>query len=286
MPTDCHEHGPKERAIAKARHHGAQLVKDGLYVEALRLIDAGMNVARELDRKRELSFLSELSVKARLLLVEELNTVGRASEAIRVCIAGLKLLPGEPALQGAVDDTVPKVLAAEEFLDVASTALALGDLDDAHSSLTQALTLDVASVRLGPLLEAAADIADRQGESDMADSLLHEASALGHFDRRMQQQMLAGQDEGSEHEGDANVLDEVGALRCLSPSKREEEGADAAGVAAGVPSQAETTRTKAQAAAVPAPAREPARQLEEPAREQQRVPVDVVDQEILTPWTD
>ena len=162
--------------------------------------------------------------------------------------------------------------------------MALGDLEDAHSSLTQALTLDVASVRLGPLLEAAADIADRQGESDMADSLLHEASALGHFDRRMQQQMVAGQDEGSE--GDADVLDEVGALRCLSPSKREEEGADAAGVAAGVPSQAETTRTKAQAAAVPAPAREPARQLEEPAREQQRVPVDVVDREILTPWTD
>ena len=160
--------------------------------------------------------------------------------------------------------------------------MALGDLEDAHSSLTQALTLDVASVRLGPLLEAAADIADRQGESDMADSLLHEASALGHFDRRMQQQMVAGQDEGSE--GEANVLEEVGALRCLSPSKREEEGADAAGVAAGVPSQAETTRTKAPAAVVPA--REPAKQLEEPAREQQRVPVGAfVDRDILTPWT-
>lgn len=162
-------------------------------MEALILIDKGVVVAGERMQRKEQAYLSKLCVEARLLLVKELNSVGRATEAIRVCTAGMKLLPADPGLQGAMDDTVPQVLAAEEFLDAASTALALGDSEEAKETLLRAVRLDVASARLPPLLEAAVELAQQQGDEEGSFVLREEARALGAFDRKMQAVWVAAE---------------------------------------------------------------------------------------------
>jgi hypothetical protein len=182
----CHENGPKERAVRAAQRNGATLIENGRYVEAIQLIDEGLTVAQERKQECETRALSELCIKARQLLVAELNSIGRATEAIRVCTTGLRLLPADPDLQAAMDDTVPQVLAAEEFLDAASTALAMHNLADAKEALLNALELDVASTRLPPLLEAGAEMGKEQGDQETAAVLRREAGALGAFDRQMQ----------------------------------------------------------------------------------------------------
>ena len=89
--------------------------------------------------------------------------------------------------------SVPQVLAAEEFLDAASTALALGDAEEAKETLLRAVRLDVASARLPPLLEAAAELAQQQGDEESASVLRDEARALGAFDRKMQAVWVAAE---------------------------------------------------------------------------------------------
>lgn len=193
----CHSNGPKERAVRKAQRQATALINKGRYVEAIRLIDEGLVAARERQQVNEIQALSKLCMQGRLLLVSELNTVGRATEAIRICTAGLQLLPDNPELQGALDGTVPQVLAAEECLDAATTSLAMQNLGDAMEAMLQALQLDVASARLPPLLEHGARMAKEQGDDEAAALLHREAAALGAFDRQMQAAWVAA--ERAEH---------------------------------------------------------------------------------------
>ena len=184
--------------MRRAQKQAKALIDKGRYVEAIRLIDDGLAAARERQQKREVQALSKLCIQARVLLVSALNSVGRATEAIRICTAGLRLLPDNPELQAAMDNTVPQVLAAEELLDSATTSLAMHKLDDAKEAMLQAVELDVASTRLPPLLEQGATMAEEQGDDEAAALLRREAAALGAFDRRMQAAWVEA--ERAEHE--------------------------------------------------------------------------------------